>query len=413
MVYVLNVDGEPLMPCKEAKARHLLEQHKAKVVRNIPFTIQLLFECDNEVQPVNLGIDSGSKHIGVSATTEMSVLYEADVELRNDIKGLLEVRRAIRSTRRLRKTRYRKARYLNRKSRFDLMPSVRQKIDTHLQVISFVYKILPVSKIIVETANFDIHKIQKPSICGSDYMYGDQYGFLNVREYVLWRDDYICQCCKGKTKDSILHVHHIETRKTGGEAPNNLITLCKTCHDRFHSGVISLPNFVKRGERFRDATFMNIMRWRLYSMLKETYGSNVVSMTFGYKTKALRLENKLPKEHYIDARCISGNPLAHPCSQIFYFKKVRRHCRHLYKDGTVSGGVRRKNQGPYELFGYHRYDLVKYCGRLCYINSLRVCGAFQIKDLLEPGWKKSITYRKLTNVQIRSGFILSCKDAVA
>ena len=50
--------------------------------------------------------------------------------------------------------------------------------------------------------------------------------FWNVREYVLFRDGHQCQCCKGKSKDPILNVHHIESRMTGGNAPNNLITLC-------------------------------------------------------------------------------------------------------------------------------------------------------------------------------------------
>ena len=70
MVYVLNIQGKPIMPCKEAKARKLLKQNKAKIVKYEPFTIQLLFECENQVQEVNLGIDAGSKHTGVSATTE-------------------------------------------------------------------------------------------------------------------------------------------------------------------------------------------------------------------------------------------------------------------------------------------------------------------------------------------------------
>ena len=79
MVYVLNINKKPLMPCTEAKARKLLKQNKAKIVKRNPFTIQLLFECEDKTQPVNLGFDAGSKHIGVSANTEKKVLYEADV----------------------------------------------------------------------------------------------------------------------------------------------------------------------------------------------------------------------------------------------------------------------------------------------------------------------------------------------
>jgi hypothetical protein len=49
-VYVLNKNGNPLMPCKPAKARHLLEENKAKVVKREPFTIQLLWNCEENTQ---------------------------------------------------------------------------------------------------------------------------------------------------------------------------------------------------------------------------------------------------------------------------------------------------------------------------------------------------------------------------
>lgn len=93
MVYVLNIEGKPLMPCKEAKARKLLKQHKAKIYKREPFTIQLLFVCENKTQDITLGVDTGSRHIGLSATTENKELYSADVELRNDIINLLSTRR--------------------------------------------------------------------------------------------------------------------------------------------------------------------------------------------------------------------------------------------------------------------------------------------------------------------------------
>lgn len=98
MVYVLNKQGDPLMPCKEAKARKLLKQNKAIIAQYDPFTIQLMFECENQTQEVSLGVDAGSKHIGISATTEKQVLYEADVELRNDIVEKLSSRAHFRRT---------------------------------------------------------------------------------------------------------------------------------------------------------------------------------------------------------------------------------------------------------------------------------------------------------------------------
>ena len=105
-----------------------------------------------------------------------------------------------------------------------------------------------------------------------------------------------------------MNVHHIESRKTEGNSPNNLITLCETCHRGYHEGTVKLPKNIKRGMSFRDASFMGIMRWAFYERLKAIYPD--ISMTYGYITKNTRIENNLPKDHYIDARCISGNPSA-------------------------------------------------------------------------------------------------------
>ena len=130
MVYVISIDGKPLMPCKEAKARKLLEQGKAKIYKRESFSIQLLFECENQVQDITLGVDAGSKHIGLSATTDKKELYAADVELRKDITNLISTRRENRRTRRNR-LRYRAPRFDNRvhsKHKGWLAPSVEQKI---------------------------------------------------------------------------------------------------------------------------------------------------------------------------------------------------------------------------------------------------------------------------------------------
>ena len=86
MVYIISKSGHPLMPTiRHGKVRRMLKQGTAKVVKRCPFTIQLLYETEENTQPISLGIDAGSKVIGVSATTKDKVLYEAEVELRNDI----------------------------------------------------------------------------------------------------------------------------------------------------------------------------------------------------------------------------------------------------------------------------------------------------------------------------------------
>lgn len=402
MVYVLNIDGHPLMPTERyGKVRRLLNSGKAKIVQRCPFTVQLLYSSTDYTQDVFLGVDAGSKHIGISVTTIDKELYAADVELRNDIVELLSTRREARSARRNRKTRYRKPRFNNRK-RPDgwLAPSVQNKVDTHLKVIEDIYRILPITKITVEVASFDIQRIKNPNISGTEYQHGEQLNFWNVREYVLFRDNHTCQCCKGKSKNKILNVHHIESRKTGGNAPNNLITLCETCHTGYHKGTVKLPNTIKRGMSFKDATFMGIMRWTFYNKLKLIYPN--VSLTYGYITKNTRIENNLPKEHYIDARCISGNPLAKPLGYVFYQKKVRCHNRQIHKYNTLKGGIRKLNQAPYLVKGFRLFDKVIFGDMECFIFGRRSSGYFSLKTLDGTSIHKSAKYTNLKLLQICS-----------
>ena len=404
MVYVLNIEGKPLMPCKEAKARKLLKQNKAKIIKREPFTIQLLFECENQTQNITLGIDAGSKHIGLSATTEKKELYAADVELRNDIVDLLSTRRENRRTRR-NKLRYREPRFNNRahsKNKGWLAPSIENKINTHLKVVSDVHKILPITKVIVETASFDIQKINNPEIVSYEYQQGEQLGFWNVREYVLWRDNHTCQYCKGKSKDKVLNVHHIESRKTGGNAPNNLITLCETCHEKHHKGEIQVK--IKRGSSFKDADFMGIMRWTFYERLKEIYSN--VSMTYGYITKNTRIENSLPKEHYVDARCISKNPLAEPLGYYFYQKKVRCHNRQIHKANILKGGIKKRNQAEYLVKGFRLFDKVEYDRQVGFIFGRRSSGYFDIRKLNGEVIHRSASCKKLKLLNTRKTLLL-------
>ena len=395
MVYVINKQGTPLMPTERfGKVRRMLKNSLAHVVRRIPFTIQLDYETTDFTQPVTLGIDAGSKHIGVSATTKEKELYAADVELRNDIVEKLSTRREQRRTRRNR-LRYRKPRFDNRvssKNKGWLAPSVENKIHTHMSVVKNVYKILPVSNIVVETASFDMQKIKHPDIQGEEYQQGGQLGFWNVREYVLWRDGHECQYCHGKSKDPVLNVHHLESRKTGGDTPSNLITLCETCHKAYHRGEFELK--IKRGKPLRDAAFMGIMRWSFYKRLKKEYPN--VSMTFGYITKNTRITNNLPKEHYVDARCISGHPQAKPMGYYFYQKKVRCQNRQIHKANFLKGGRKKLNQAPFLVRGFRLFDLVSYEGISYYVFGRRVSGYFDIRKL--DGTKAnngSVSYKKL------------------
>lgn len=406
MVYVLNRNGQPLMPTENhAKVRVLLKQGRAKAVKKCPFTIQILYDNTSYTQKVTLGVDSGSKHIGISATTKDKVLFEADVKLRNDIVDNLSTCRELRRSRRNRKTRYRKPRFNNRRRKDGwLAPSVKEKVNSHLMMIAKAHKMLPISNIVVEVASFDIQKIKNPSISGAEYQQGEQLEFWNVREYVLFRDNHQCQCCKGKSKDKILNVHHIESRKTGGNAPNNLITLCETCHTGYHKGMVKLPKTIKRGMSFRNATFMGVMRWALYEKLKTIYPD--VKITYGYITKNIRIENSLSKDHYIDARCISGNPKAISSGEVFYYKKVRCHNRQIHKNTILKGGHRKRNQAPYEVKGFRLYDKVLWKGQKCFIFGRRSTGRMDLRLLDGTHINASVGFKNLKLLNMRSNYLI-------
>ena len=405
MVYVISQNGQPLMPTENhAKVRILLKNKKAKVIKRCPFTIQLTYDSTNYTQDITLGVDSGSKHIGLSATTMSKVLFESDVELRNDIVNLLSTRRQNRRTRRNHKTRYRKPRFNNRRRKEGwLAPSVQNKVDNHLTVIRKVHEILPITKVIVEVASFDIQKIKNPMISGTEYQQGEQLDFWNVREYVLFRDGHICQCCKGKSKDKILNVHHIESRHTGGDAPNNLITLCETCHTGYHKGIVKIPKTIHRGMSFKDAAFMGVMRWAFYNKLKEIYPN--VNLTYGYITKNTRIKNSLPKEHYIDARCISGNPKATSNGTVYYQKKVRCHNRQIHKNTILKGNIRKRNQAPYDVMGFRLFDKVKWKGQNCFIFGRRSTGRMDLRLLNGTKINASVGYKNLKIIEMRKNYL--------
>ena len=413
LVYVLNKDGQPLMPTHRCgKVRKLLKEGKAIVTKRCPFTIQLLYETGTEMQPVSLGVDAGSKHIGISATTKDQVLYEAEILLRTDIVNNLSTRREMRRARRNRKTRYRKPRFLNRvhsKKKGWLAPSVEEKINTHLRVIEDVTKILPISSITVEVASFDIQKIKNPDISSKEYQQGEMLGFWNTREYVLFRDGHTCQCCKGKSKDNRLNVHHIESRKIGGDAPNNLIALCETCHNEYHKGNIFLPKHIKRGMSFRDASFMGIMRWAFYEKLKARYPE--VHMTYGYLTKNTRITHHLEKSHRVDARCISGNPDAKSLGYHYLQEKVRCHNRQIHKMTIGKGGYRKVNQAAYEVKGFRLFDKVKYNGQECFIFGRRTSGYMDVRLLDGTKINTGVSYKKLKLLEKRKYLLTERRTA--
>lgn len=403
-VYVLNKHGKPLMPCKPRKARILLKEKKAKVVNRTPFTIQLLYGSSGYKQPINLGVDAGSKYIGLSATTMDRELFKATVELRQDISKLLESRRSQRRNRRS-KLWYRKPRFLNRRNRKGkVAPSVQNKIDCHLTIIRKVCSMLPVVNTIVETAEFDLHKLKNPNVSGKEYQDGGQKDFYNVKSAVLNRDNYTCQICG--EKDTRLEVHHIQFRSKGGSnRMDNLVTLCRDCHKQIHSGGLV---FDKKIKSFKHASHMNIMRSRLVEELRLEFGN--VFETFGYLTKYNREKLNISKSHSSDAFVISHNFNAERIDVEYQYKKVRRHNRQLYKSKPSKGGKRRRNQSNYIVNGFRRFDKVMYNGIECFITGKRTSGYFQLKTFDGIVVSQSVSSKKLKLLEPIKGWLINMED---
>lgn len=398
MVYVLTKDNKPLMPTKRyGKVRRMLRDGFAVVVQIEPFTIKLLYNASEFTQTVTLGVDAGSKTVGLSASTKESELYLAEVTLRSDIVDLLSTRRQYRRTRRNRLG-YRQARFNNRvgsKNKGWLAPSIEHKIESHIKAISKLHKILPIAKIIVEVAAFDIQKIKNPQISGSEYQQGDQLDFWNIREYVLFRDGHKCQHCFGKSKDKVLNVHHIENRKTGGNSQGNLKTVCETCHGKHHKGEITFA--FKRSASFRGAAFMGIMRWAFYNKLQVIYPD--VSLTYGYITKNARIENKIEKTHVVDAFCIAGNISAKRLKYFYAQKCVRHSNRSLHKANLLKGGIRKANKAERFIKGFMLFDKVRFEKKDCFVFGRRSTGYFDIRMLDGTVIHRSASYKNLKLIE--------------
>ena len=323
-VFVINRNRKPLMPCSPRKARLLLKQKKATIYKRTPFTIKLVYGSAGYTQDVNLGIDAGYKEVGFSARTEKEELISGELQLLAGMSERVTEKRKYRTQRRSR-LRHRKPRFDNRK-RADgwLAPSIQHKLDSHVRLIERVKEVLPVSKTIIEVANFDIQKIKNPQIEGSEYQNGEQNNFWNLREYILHRDGHKCQNpnCRNKSKQPILEVHHLGFWKEDrSDRPGNLITLCDKCHTpKNHKKKGFLYGWQPKVKSFRPETFMSTVKKRLSSVADE--------ITFGYITKSNRIKYSINKTHYNDAFVISGGSKQTRIEPL-YLEQIRRHKRSM------------------------------------------------------------------------------------
>ena len=367
-VFVKNMRGESPMPCSQRKARLLLKEGKAKIIGYKPFTIQLLQATGETTQEVHLGVDTGAKHIGIAATSDNKVLAKGEIELRDDIHDNMTNRATLRTTRRSRKTRYRKARYLNRKRKVGwLPPTVQSKLNATFKWIDKFSELLPNPILHIEVGKFDTQKMMNPNITNEEYQNGQCAGYYDVRYFVFARDNYTCQVCKKKNK--VLNTHHIVYKTEGGtDRADNLITVCTDCHtsENHKIGGI-LYNWMmkhKKVKQYKEATFMNIVRKRTFAKYPKAI------ITYGSETSPYRKELGLEKTHYNDAIAITKiETIKENPNEWFYIKQFRKKKRSLHESVPTKGrrkekniNAERRNKNVPSRKGWYMNDMV-FCER--------------------------------------------------
>ena len=399
LVFVLNKHGNPLMPTSGAKARHLLDAKRATVVKQTPFTIQMLYGSSGYKQDVTLGIDAGYINVGYSAITTDKELVVGELTLRSDIKRLIEKKAMYRGIRRGRLW-YREPRFNNRGiPKGWLAPSIQHKLDSHIKLVDRIKKILPITKTIVEVASFDTQKMQNPEISGVEYQQGELQGY-NIRNYLLDKFNHKCAYC-GK-KDVPLEIEHIIPKSRGGSNQvSNLIIACHECNQTKGSktaGEFGYPKIQDKAKKtFKAAAFMNYVRSRIVDLLK-------CNSTYGYITKYNRIKLGLSKSHANDAFVIAGGNEQDRIDHIIISKQVRRQNRSLFKANLLKGGRLKRNTVK-EVNKFRRFDKVKYDNKECFIHALRSTGYFDIRSIRGEKIKASISSKKLTFLERAKGMI--------
>ena len=353
-VFVVNKYGRPLMPTTPRKAKILLREKAAKIIRRDPFTIQLLHPCHGYTQPVTLGIDAGYLNIGYSAVNQKEELLGGELKMLEGMSERITEKLRYRRIRR-NQLRHRMPRFKNRKRNNGwLAPSIEHKLDTHHRLINKIKSVVPIERVVIEVANFDIQKIKNPHISGDGYQQGEKYGFDNLREYLLHRDDHKCQHpeCKNKAKNPILQVHHLGFWKNPPDRtarPGNLITLCNKCHTPAqHKKRGKLCGWKPKVKPFKPETFMSTVRWML------TQGTDY-QVTFGYITKAKRRVLKIDKSDHNDAFVIAGGEEQPRCESL-NLVQIRRNKRSMeqFYDAKYLDTRDKKSKSGTELFSGRR-----------------------------------------------------------
>ncbi len=399
-VFVLSREGYSLMPTTPRRARLWLKARRARVVRRDPFTIQLRFETTSYTQPVTVGVDTGSKAVGLAALANGEVLLQAEVQMRTDISEKLAQRRTYRRARRSRKTRYRPARWANRRRKAGwLPPSVSSKLDATLKAVRFAASFLPVRQVNVELASFDTQKMRDPEISGLHYQQGTLFGY-QVREYLLTKWQRACAYCGAK--EIALQVEHIVPKARGGsDRVDNLTLACEPCNQRKGNKTAAEFGFpqIQTQARLplRDAAHVSALKTALLTQLRQQFGEERVQVRYGYQTKYHRIQIlNLPKSHAHDAVAIAceEREVVMPLPVCWYMRCLPRGSYQRF-NGKRS---EHKCWAPRKVRGWKLYERVRAKGLTGYIAGRREKGAFVLKDAISGKTLLEVTPRKLERV---------------
>jgi hypothetical protein len=310
-VFVLDADQRPLMPCRPARARLLLNERRAAVFRSAPYTI-ILHKARPEavVRPLRLKIDPGSITTGLAVLHETSgeVVWAADLTHQgHEVHRKLLGRHAQRCARRARKTRYRAARFLNRRRPEGwLPPSLESRISNILCWVQRLRQLCPIAALSQELVRFDTQLLQNPETSGVEYQQGTLAGF-ELREYVLEKMGRQCVYCR---KTGVpLELDHLLPRTRGGPTrASNLAPACHPCNQK--KGTRTAAEFghpeveARATAPLRDAAAVNSTRWALFHRL-QALGLPLETGSGG-RTKWNRHERGMPKTHWLDAAAVGA-----------------------------------------------------------------------------------------------------------
>lgn len=419
-VYVLNKDGKPLMPTTRCgHIRHLLKEKKARVVRTNPFTIKLVYETDDVVQPLYLGIDPGRTNIGVAVVkVDGTAVFTAHLETRNkEIPKLMAKRKEHRQGRRhyRRCKRQRRAaahgtlskkckkqdtaqggniskraqtigvfeRNLpgceksvlcigikNKEARFNnrvrparwLTPTANQLLLTHVNFVKKICKFLPISDVVLEINKFAFMALDNPNIQKWQYQQGPLYQKGSLENAVSEQQDHHCLFCE----KTIEHYHHVILRsENGSDTIANIVGLCAEHHDLIHKDDKLKEELAKKkqglNKKYGALSVLNqIIPALTYELGSRFQGHFYV--TTGKSTYDYRAAHSVSKDHWLDAYCIACSVLPDGCfdntinSRVPYeLKQFRRHDRQVCQQQNV----KRKYYLDKKLVATNRHKAIK------------------------------------------------------